>query len=434
MEARMRRAIAAMAAVAAGLLIAGCSSAAATSQAPSTNGIGPITFAIGSDDIGWLGPVINAWNTAHPAQWVTPLYLPDASNVQLDQLVANLQAKSDVYDVIDMDVVWTAEFASNGWISQLSPQDFPLQDFFKSAVNTAKYQGRLYAVPDYTNADLLYYRTDILAKAGIRQPPTTWKQLQYLAETVAPKYGLQGYAATFAQYEGLTVDFASAVGSEGGSILNPAGTDVTVNSGSALHGLEFLVDGVKDHWIPQETLKYEEVSAQQAFEDGQFLFLDDWPDVYASAASQKTRGNKVYGKFGIALLPGPDGPGLSSLGGANLAISAYSQHPQTALRFIQYLTQVPQQETMFEQGDFPPVLESLYSDKSLIAQFPYLHTLENAIESAQPRPSITNYDQASLVISSDTYQALEGNKTPELALRDMQDQLTQILHDGLRTD
>src|SRR5260370_37665291 len=88
------------------------------------------------------------------------------------------------------------------------------------------YQGRLYAVPDYSHADLLYYRTDLLAKAG-KQPPKTWAQLQQLAETVAPEYGLYGYAGTFAPYEGLTVNFAEAVQSAGGSILSPEGTKVT---------------------------------------------------------------------------------------------------------------------------------------------------------------------------------------------------------------
>ena len=106
-----------------------------------------------------------------------------------------------------MDVIWTAEFASNGWIIPLPQSQFPLGDFLKPAVDTARYQGRLYAVPDYSNADLLYYRKDILAKAG-KQPPKTWAQLQQLAETVAPKYGLYGYAGTFAPYEGLTVNFA----------------------------------------------------------------------------------------------------------------------------------------------------------------------------------------------------------------------------------
>ena len=135
-------------------------------SAPSTDGIGPITFAIGKDNPGWPQDVITGWNEQHPSQKVTLLLLPEASNDQLAQLVANLQAKSDEYDVIDMDVIWTAEFASNGWIIPLPQSQFPLGDFLKPAVDTAMYQGRLYAVPDYSNADLLYYRKDILAKAG----------------------------------------------------------------------------------------------------------------------------------------------------------------------------------------------------------------------------------------------------------------------------
>jgi multiple sugar transport system substrate-binding protein len=403
-------------------LVTGCASAAGE-QAPSVNGIGPITFAIGSDDIGWLRPVIKEWDTKHPDQDVTPLYLPEAANVQLDQLVANLQAKSPVYDVIGMDVVWTAEFASNGWIIPLPASQFPLREFLAPAVNTAIYQGRLYAVPDYSNADLLYYRQDILKKAHT-QPPTTWAQLSFLARTVAPRYGLSGYAGTFAQYEGLTVNFAEAVQSAGGSILNPGGTKVTLNTPQALAGLSFLASGFRQGWIPKVALKYEEVSAQNAFESGQFLFLNDWPDVYA------TLGRDVAQKYGITALPGAGGPGSSSLGGANLAISAYSLHQQTALHFIQFLTEYAQQKTMFELGSFPPVLESLYHDPGLIARFPYLPTLDTAIHHAQPRPAITNYDQASLVISSQVYQALEGNKTSQQALADMQSQLSDIIRNG----
>src|SRR6202167_1979994 len=197
---------------AAALSLAGCtqaSGAASSGSSSLTDGIGPITFAIGSDDISWLTPVLNAWNARHPGQRVTPLYLPEAANDQLAQLVANLQAKSDSYDVIDLDVVWTAEFASAGWIIPLPAGKFPLGDFLPPAVATAEYQGRLYAIPYYSNADLLYYRSDILAKAG-KQPPKTWAQLAELAKTVAPKYGLYGYAGTFAPYEGLTVNFAEA--------------------------------------------------------------------------------------------------------------------------------------------------------------------------------------------------------------------------------
>jgi multiple sugar transport system substrate-binding protein len=425
----MRRALREIAVVAAGLLFsAGCSSGGVSGGAPPTNGIGPITFAIGKDNSGWLQGVITGWNKRYPNQKVTLLLLPQASNDQLAQLVANLQAKSNEYDVIDMDVIWTAEFASNGWIIPLPESQFPLGQFLKPAVDTAIYQGRLYAVPDYSNADLLYYRKDILAKAGV-QPPKTWGQLQRLAETVAPKYGLYGYAGTFAPYEGLTVNFAAAVQSAGGSILSSEGTRVAVDSPQALRGLEFLVNGFQQGWIPQIALTYEEESSQAAFEGGEFLFLDNWPDVYA-ALSVPGPQNKVYGNVGVAPLPGPNGTGSSSLGGANLAISAFSQHQQTALNFIKYMTDEANEKQMLEQGSFPPVWTKLYTDRSLWPSYPYLPVLERAINSAQPRPAITNYDQASLAISSAVYEALTQQKRPSQALAEMAGQLAQIIRDG----
>ena len=437
MVTSMRRAMVRVVAIAAGLPLlltagtAGCTAGAGSpaASAPSTNGIGPITFAIGQDGSGWLTPVIARWNKKYPTQQVTLLLLPQAANDQLAQLVANLQAKSDEYDVIDMDVIWTAEFASNGWIIPLPPAQFPeLRHFLKPAVDTAIYQGRLYAVPDYSNADLLYYRKDILAKAG-KKPPTTWAQLAELARTVAPKYGLYGYAGTFAPYEGLTVDFAAAVQSAGGSILSADGSKVTVNSPAALKGLEFLVTGVQQGWIPKAALSYEEESAQAAFEAGKFLFLDNWPDVYA-ALSVPGPGNNVFGKFGVEELPGPAGTGSSALGGANLAISAYSQHQRTALNFIKYMTDLANERQMLKQGSFPPVWTQLYTDQSLISSYHYLPVLERAINSAQPRPAITNYDQASLAISSTVFEALTQQKQPQQALAEMAGQLTQIIRDG----
>jgi multiple sugar transport system substrate-binding protein len=246
---------------------------------------------------------------------------------------------------------------------------------------------------------------------------------------VAPKYGVYGYAGTFAPYEGLTVNFAAAVQSAGGSILSSEGTRVTVDSPQALRGLEFLVNGFQQGWIPRVTLSYEEESSQAAFEAGAFLFLDNWPDVYA-ALSVPGPQNKVYGKVGVAPLPGPDGTGSSSLGGANLAISAFSQHQQTALNFIKYMTDEANEKQMLEQGSFPPVWTRLYTDKSLWQSYPYLPVLEQAINSAQPRPAIANYDQASLAISSAVYEALTHQKQPQQALAEMAGQLAQIIRDG----
>jgi multiple sugar transport system substrate-binding protein len=427
------RAAGAVAAVTAGVLLAaGCGPEGPPSGGPATtaNGIGRITFATGGDDAGFFKTLIGPWNKEHPGQQVTLLLLPETANGQLAQLTADLQAGSSVYDVIDMDVVWTAEFASAGWIIPLQANRFPLDDFLRPAVDTAMYNGHLWAVPYYSNADLLYYRKDILAKAG-KQPPRTWAQLENLAKTVAPRYGLQGYAGQFEPYEGLTVNFAEAVQSAGGSILSSGGA-VTVDSPQAEAGLDFLVDGLREGWISKSSLTYDEQTSAADFESGKLLFLNNWPNIYSEASERgkANPGNKVYGKVGVAALPGLDGPGSSSLGGANLAVSAYSQHQRTALAFIQYLTSLPEEKQLLIDSGFPPVWTELYTNPAMVKRFPYLPVLKNAILAAQPRPSIADYDQASLAISSTVYQALTLKTPPATALAEMAEQLRQIIRDG----
>src|SRR5260370_55197 len=148
------------------------------------------TFAIGPDDISWLQPIIAKWNEENPSDQVTTLFLPQTSNGQLATLVANLQAHSCQYDVIDMDVVWTAMFASNHWII---PLNFNTSGFLTPAVNTAMYGGQLYAVPDYTNAALLSYRPDL-----VKKPPPTWGHPAAHAERLSREEHLAGHAAPLA--------------------------------------------------------------------------------------------------------------------------------------------------------------------------------------------------------------------------------------------
>ena len=432
---RLRAAVAVAATAACLMLAAGCSPGAATAgPAPTDNGNGPITFAIGKDDAQLFTELIAPWNKEYPGQRVTLAVLPEVENGQLAQLTANLQAGSPAYDVIDMDVVWTAQFAAAEWILPLNSSTFPLGSFLPSAVRTATYQNRLWAVPYYSNADLLYYRKDILAAAH-KQPPTTLAQLEELAKTVAPKYGLQGYAGQLSQYEGLTVNFADAVQSAGGSILSPGGTAVTVDSPQAEAGLSFLVDGLREGWIPKSALSYEEESSAYDFMEGKLLFLNNWPFIYPQASQPGPiypggPTNKVVGKFDVTQLPGADGPGSSSLGGANLAVSAFSKHQATAVAFIKYLTGLPEERQLLIDTGFPPVWTSLYSDPAMDKKFPYLPVVKQAILSAQPRPETPDYDQASLAIQSEVYRALTLEQTPQQALSEMATQLTQFVRGG----
>jgi multiple sugar transport system substrate-binding protein len=421
--------------VIASLFAVGCSAAdgqTAAGQSPvsqpgavaSLSGIGPITFATGKLDTGsYLPGLLAQWNSAHPRQRVTLIPLPDEADDQHAQMVANLQTKSTEYDVMSLDVVWTAEFAANGWIVPLSPKLFPLGGFLLPAVATARYQGRLYAVPFTSNAGLLYYRKDILARAGVA-PPRTWAQLARQAARIAPRYGLAGYAGQFQAYEGLTVNFAEAVQSAGGSILSADGTRVMLNSAAARAGLQFLMSGLRQGWIPQAALGYNEESSRRAFEAGKLLFLRNWPYVYGLAASPGP-GNKVAGRFGVTALPGH-----SSLGGANLAISAFSRHQRTALAFIKFLTSLPSERQVLAKGSLPPVWTSLYTAPALIHRFPYLPVLEKAILSARPRPEIANYNQLSLAISGAVHQALAQRRPVSATITGLSGELSTIIGGG----
>jgi multiple sugar transport system substrate-binding protein len=418
-------------AIAVAVLASGCTSIAAIgvpASASSLSGIGDITFATGKVDTGYLAGLIAKWNAAHPRQRVTLIQLPDDANDQLDQLVTNLQARSDVYDVMNLDVIWTAQFASSGWIIPINPGLFPLSGFLKPAVATATYEGKLYSVPFTSNAGLLYYRKDILAKAGV-SPPRTWAQLADEARTIAPRYGLAGYGSQFANYEGLTVNFAEAVQSAGGRIISASGTRVTVDSPQARAALSFLVSGFREGWIPKASLGWDEEASRHAFEAGKVLFLRNWPYVYGDASTPGP-GNEVAGKFGVTYLPGQHGPGSSTLGGANLAISAYSRHQRTALAFIRFLTSLSSERQVLVDASQPPVWTRLYENPALIKRFPYLPVLKKAILTAQPRPEIASYNQLSLAISSAVHQALMQRESVRSTLTGLSRELNQIIGNG----
>jgi trehalose/maltose transport system substrate-binding protein len=419
-------ALAALAVTALAALSAGCAAdAPASATAARISATGPITFATGKIDTGYLAPLIRTWNAAHPGQQVTPIYLPDDADDQYAQLVANLQAHSTVYDVMSLDVIWTAEFASSGWITPISASPFPLSSFLRPAVATATYQGQLYAVPFTSNATLLYYRKDILRAAGAK-PPTTWKELAAEAATIAPKHHMGGYGTQFQAYEGLTVNFAEAVQSAGGALLSASGSAVTVDSPQATRALQFLVDGLRAGWIPKATLSWNEESSRQAFEAGKLLFLSNWPYVYGEA-SEHVPGNRVAGKFGVVALPGLHGAGSSTLGGANLAISAYAPHPATALAFIKFLTSESSERQVLLHSALPPVWTALYSQPSLVSRFPFLPVEKQAILAARPRPALVNYNQFSLAISSAVHEALAQRMSVSATLTELTSELRQII-------
>ncbi|WP_020127372.1 ABC transporter substrate-binding protein [Streptomyces sp. 303MFCol5.2] len=389
-------------------------------------GRGPLTLATAGDLTGYLGPLLHGWNRAHPGEKVTLVELPDSADESRAQMITDLRGGTrSRFDVLNIDVAWTSEFAAAGWIRPLPRDRYPLDTFLRPVVDTATYDGRLYAVPYVTNAGLLLYRKDVLAEEGV-PPPRTWAELERAAKTIAPRHGLGGYAGQFLPYEGLTVNAAEAVYSAGGTILGDEGDRVTVDS-AAREGIGFLARGVRDGWVPKEALTYTEEESRQAFQDGHLLFLRNWPYAYVSASA---KGSALAGKVGAVPLPGRDGPGTSVLGGSNLAVNTHAEHPDTAARLIAYLTSEGVQRQVLTRGALPPVRADLYEDPELVRRFPYLPTLRASVLTAAPRPKSPRYDQVSMVVQAVVHDAMSGHSTPEAAVRRLARELADISRRG----
>ncbi|WP_237280271.1 ABC transporter substrate-binding protein [Subtercola vilae] len=403
-----------------GAALTGCTAGSTTGS--STGGAssdatlssrGPITYVQGKDNNNVVRPLIDKWNAAHPDQVVTFKEQSDQADQQHDDLVQHFQAKDQNYDVVDVDVVWTAEFAAKGWLQPLTDtMAIDTSGLMKPTVVSATYNKTLFAAPQTSDGGMLYYRKDL-----VPTPPKTWDEMMKDCD-IAKTAGIDCYAGQFADYEGLTVNVSEAINTAGGSIVAADGKTPTLNTPQAKAGLTKLVAAYANGNIPKDAITYQEEQGRTAFEAGKLLFMRNWPYVYSLASTDGS--STVKSTFGVAPLPGDTGTGASTLGGHNAAISVYSQHKATAHDFLTFLESAETQKFFVTQASNAPVLSSVYDDASLQAQFPYLATLKTSIDSAVPRPVTPFYPAVTKAVETNAYAAIKGDKTVDQALADMQ--------------
>jgi len=408
--------------------VSACGGSGGGSSQGSTklSGTGPITLVQGKDTSGFVQGVLDKWNKAHPDEKARLIELPDDADAQRTKMIQNAQTKSDAYDVLVTDVVWTSEFAANRVLVPLPEKDFPLDKMLKPIIDTTKYLGKFYAAPSSSDGGMLYYRTDLLKAAGVAKPPATWAELiadcKKVQATPQGK-GVNCYAGQFEKYEGLTVNASEVINGAGGVVTDDSGKP-DVDTAKAKAGLDFLVNGFKQGYIPKEAITYQEEQGRQAFQEGKIIFERNWSYVYNQANGKE--GTKVRGKFAVTPLPGLDGPGKSSLGGHNLGISTYSKHKKSALDFIKFYTSHANQKANLISASQSPTFADLYDDKSLQKASPFLPVLKDSINNAVPRPKVVAYGDATLAVQDAAYGALTGKMSTADAVKQMQTKLDEI--------
>ncbi len=363
----------------------------------------------------WL-PLAESFARSYPGVRIDLEEGPVPTDLRESLTTSALLSGDGAFDVVYLDVTWTAKLAAAGWL-------LPLEDafgeeerdaFLPQALAAGVFRGRLYRLPFRTDVGLLYYRADLLAAAGIA-PPRTFAGLEDAARRLQSPPGRWGFLWQGAQYEGLVCFFLEVLRGHGGSWIDPETLAVGLEEPEAAAALDFLLRSRAPGGIsPEGVGAYKEEETRHLFQSGRAVFLRSWP--YVWSLSQR-EGSAVAGKVGVLPVPTLSGaPGAGTLGGWGLAVARSSRHPREALEFLRHATSLESQRAFCEPTGFAPARKDAWRDPALLAANPFLADLERVHASAAPRPVLARYAQASDILQRHLTAALAGLAPPREAL------------------
>jgi trehalose/maltose transport system substrate-binding protein len=339
-------------------------------------------------------------------------------------------AKSTDIDVLQIDLVWPGLLKDH--LLDLSPfTRGEERKHFQTLVDGNTVNGRLVAMPWYTDAGVFYYRKDLLTHYQ-QAVPSTWKEFSDIAKRIQTAErargnpDFHGFMFQGKADEGLTCHALEWIaGSGGGQVLSDSG-EITVRNKAAAAALDMAASWI-GHISPLGVLNHEPEDSRGVFQSGNALFMRNWP--YAWALMQKDD-SPVKDKVGIAPMPGLQAAGgRSAVGGWQLGVSRYSKHPELAADLVLYMTSATVQRERAIAGAFNPTRPTLYEDKEVIAANPHMPALSAIIAKGVIRPSTVTglkYPQVSQSVWYAAHDVLSGRMKGEEAVTRLEKRLERI--------
>ncbi|MCT1607647.1 ABC transporter substrate-binding protein [Nesterenkonia massiliensis] len=392
-----------------------------TSCTPDGGESEELVWAIGGPEAqtgGLHEGIVELWNEQNPDTPVRIEALPEGAG-QREQHSLVLQAEGDDFDILAVDVVWTGEYAENGWVESLEGVRDEIEAVsLAGPLESAQWGGELWAAPYNSNGAMLVYRTDL-----VDTPPTTWDELCEVALQVQDETDIGGLTAQGARYEGLVVNWLEYFWSAGGELYNEDQTEVAFDVELATEVLEWMAEANESGCFVPGFNTAQEDDARNEFQQGNAVFQRNWPYVYALLEED---GGEASENFEIAPLPTFTGEGtISALGGYNNAVSAFSNNKEAATDFVVWLsTDEEVQRTLAEVGSVPPTMASVYDD---LADDPVMSLLGDILEEARSRPPSPAWPEISVEMQRLIFEAYNGDMDPQRAAEGIRDVLESHL-------
>jgi multiple sugar transport system substrate-binding protein len=320
--------------------------------------------------------------------------LQAAADQQRVGMARRLAAHDSAMDILGLDVTWEAEFASAKWILPWTGQfkQEAIRGTLAGPLRTAIWRGQLVAVPYNSNTQLLWYRSDLVPR-----PPTTWAQMIADAEALARQGKPHLIEIQGAQYEGTVVWFNTLVASSGGSILNPTSTAAQLGP-PAIRALSIMKQVATSPAADPSLGVQMEDQNRLAMEAGTAAFELNYPFVYPSMKADVPSLFKVF-KWAPYPRVNPGTPARVTIGGIDLAVSAYSPHPQLAFEAALCLRNAENQLNAAIKGGLPPTLASVYNNPKMQASYPFRKLILQQVNFGAVRPKTPLYQAVSVAIA-----------------------------------
>ncbi|MEN1761066.1 ABC transporter substrate-binding protein [Anoxynatronum sibiricum] len=367
----------------------------------------------------------------NPNVLVNVLDTPDLAQDRLGLYLQFFEAQSAEVDVYQIDVIWPGDLAEHF----VDLYDFGAADVvdehFPAIVENNTVDGRLVAIPWFTDAGLLYYRTDLLEKYNF-EPPATWDELEEQASVIQEGERAEGnpdfvgFVWQGNAYEGLTCDALEWIASnDGGTIISPEGM-ITINNANAIE----IIDQAAA-WVgtisPNGVTGMGEEDSRAVWQGGNAAFMRNWPYAYSLGHADDSA---IKGLFDVSPLPaGKSGEGAATLGGWQLAVSRYSNNPEIAAEVALFMAGYDAQKMRAVEGSLNPTIMSLYEDAEVLEASPFFGSLYDVFINAVARPSTAtapNYNAVSTAFFRSVHSVLTGSMDAATAFEELELDLQDI--------